>query len=129
MRIIEWKQHEFIYSTSGGVLQYNQQWNQRCLSCAGHNNTTKYYISDESLWMLALALRLRAGTADWLTEGEVDHLLASILVSQGPQVVLEVPPTTFSLLPRDVACTGPWHFTQLSSHPGLRPLSRGDSCG
>lgn len=64
MCIVEWKQHEFIYSAPGGVLQYSYPQNQRCLSCAGHNNTTRYYVSEESLWMLALALRLRAETAD-----------------------------------------------------------------
>lgn len=80
--------------------------------------------------MLALALRLRAETADWLTAGEVGHLFASILVSQLLRLSLRYHLPHFSssqgILPIEAIGR---HFTELFSHPGLHPLSRGDSCG
>lgn len=103
---------------------------------AVQDKTTLPGISEEGLWVLTLALRLRPETAAWLTT-ELGHLLASLLVSQ--VLVLEVPPTTSSLLPRLFSpflfshgshlCRPSVAFPQLSSHPGPHPLSRGDFHG
>lgn len=133
---VEWRLHEFIYSAPGGALQYSQPLNQRCLSCAGQNNTTRYFRGES----VGAGIGFEAETRNCSL---ADHRSGSspCLCSElpGPQAVLEVPPTTFSLLPRlfspfpfshgSHVCRPSIAFPQLASHPGPHPLSRGDFHG
>lgn len=96
-RRVEWRQHEFIYSTPGGVSQSSQPLNQRCLSCAGHNTTTRYFRGESVGAGISFEAESRnCSLADCRKSGSSSCLYPGL---PGPQVVLEVPPTTFPLLP------------------------------
>lgn len=94
---VEWRQHEFIYSTPGGVSQSSQPLNQRCLSCAGHTTTTRYFRGESVGAGINFEAESRnCSLADCRRSGSSSCLYPGL---PGPQVVLEVPPTTFPLLP------------------------------
>lgn len=46
--IVEQRQHEFICSAPGGILQSSQPLNQKCLSCTGHNISTRYFKGESA---------------------------------------------------------------------------------
>lgn len=90
-RIVEWRQHGFIYSTPGGVWQCSQSLNQ---SSAGHNSPTMYFREQSVGAGISSDAESRNSN---LAEPRSVLSSSRYLGLPGPQVVLAAPPT-FSLL-------------------------------